>query len=99
MLAWPFEGGVELILILELIGILEFDQGRGIIYSSDDLEDDQTRNEMRTKRGFGSTADNLSAATYLKRTDCFLSSYLAKQDSLLAFLQAAPLKKYIYIVE
>lgn len=56
---------VERILILELIGILEFDQGRGIIYSSDDLEDDQTRNEMITKRGFGSTADNLSAATYL----------------------------------
>jgi len=40
---------VELILILELIGILEFDQGRGIIYSSDDLEDDQTRNEILKK--------------------------------------------------
>jgi hypothetical protein len=40
---WPrMDCSVELILILELIGILEFDQGRGLIYSSDDLEDDQT---------------------------------------------------------
>lgn len=51
MKIWPrMDCSVELILILELIGILEFAQGRGIIYSSDDFEDDQTRNEILTKR-------------------------------------------------
>lgn len=79
---------VELILILELIGILGFDQGRGIIYSSDDLEDDQTRNEMITNLDQQRInyplqpilSADLSAASIPaeKRTDCFLSCYLAK---------------------
>lgn len=79
---------VELLLILELIGILEFYQGRGLIYSSDDLEDDQTRNKIITNLDQQRIiyplqpilSVDLSAASILveKRTDCFLSYYLAK---------------------